>query len=135
MKWLNWQDYVYNLVVSTIVGVFGLLFGESIWSALFYSILVFSMISILQMRRAAAQAEAPLTPVQKDERTEQITRAAGLYAFLVESLLLAMALILFWAQPESPLTQQLAPFGAIMFSLVAGVVTFWGAYFLMGRQT
>jgi len=135
MKWLNWQDYAYNLVVSTIVGVFGLLFGESIWGALFYSILVFSMISILQMRRAAAQAEAPLTPVQKDERTEQITRAAGLYAFLVESLLLAMALILFWAQPESRLAQQLAPFGAIMFSLVAGVVTFFGAYFLMGRQT
>ena len=134
MKWLNWQDYAYNLVASAIFGVFGLLFGESIWGALFYSILVFSAISILQMRRAAAQAKASPAPVQKDERTEQITRTAGLYAFLVESLLLAMALTLLWAQPESPLAQQLAPFGAIMFSLIAGVVTFFGAYFLMGRQ-
>jgi sterol desaturase/sphingolipid hydroxylase (fatty acid hydroxylase superfamily) len=134
MKWLDWQDYAYNLVVSTIVGVFGVLFGESMWGALFYGILVFSMISILQMRRAAARAQAPPTPVQKDERTEQITRAAGLYAFLVESLLLAMALMLFWAQPESPLTQQLAPFGAIMLILIAGVVTFLGAHFLMGGQ-
>lgn len=135
MKSLNWQDYAYNLFPSAIVGVVGLLFGESVWVALFYGILVFSMISILQMRRAAAQAEAPPTPIQKDERTEQITRTAGLYAFLVESLLLAMALILFWAQPQSRLAQQLAPFGAIMVSLIAGVVTFFGAYFLMGRQT
>ena len=135
MKWLNWQDYVYNAVASAMVGVFGLLLGESIWGALFYSILVFSTISILQMRRAAAQAEAPPTPVQRDERTEQITRSAGLYAFLVESLLLAMAMILFWAQPESPLAQQLAPFGAIMLILIAGVVTFLGVHLLVGRQT
>jgi len=135
MKRLNWQDYAYNLVASVILGVFELAFGESIWVALFISIFVFSTIALVQMRRAAAQAKAPPTPVQKDERTEQITRTAGLYAFLVESLLLAMALILFWAQPQSPLAQQLAPFGAIMLSLVAGVVTFWGAYFLMERQT
>jgi len=135
MKRLDWQDYLYNLVASVILGVFGLAFGESIWVALFYGVLVFSTISIFQMRRAAAQAKAPPTPVQKDERTEQITRTAGLYAFLVESLLLAMALILFWAQPESSLAQQLAPLGAIMLILIAGVVTFWGAYFLMGRQT
>ncbi len=135
MKWLDWQDYAYNLVASAMVGVFELLFGESIWGALFYGIFVFSTISLVQMRRAAAQAKAPPTPVQKDERTEQITRTAGLYAFLVESLLLAMALILFWAQPESPLAQELAPFGAIMLILIAGVVTFWGAYFLMGRRS
>jgi len=135
MKSLNWQDYAYNLFPSAIVGVVGLLLGESIWVAFFYGILVFSMISILQMRRAAAQAEAPPTPIQKDERTEQITRTAGLYAFLVESLLLAMALILFWAQPESSLAQQVTPFGVIMLILIAGVVTFFGAYFLMGRQT
>jgi hypothetical protein len=135
MKSLNWQDYAYNLFPSAIVGVVGLLLGESVWVAFFYGILVFSMISILQMRRAAAQAEAPPTPVQKDERTEQITRTAGLYAFLVESLLLSMALILFWAQPESPLAQELAPVGTIMLILVAGVVTFFGAYFLVGRQS
>lgn len=135
MKRLAWQDYLYNLVASVILGVFGLAFGESIWVALFYSIFVFSWTSLLQMKRAAARAEAPPTPVQKDERTEYITRTAGLYAFLVESLLLAMALILFWAQPQSPLAQQLAPFGAIMLILTAGVVTFWGAYFLMEHQT
>ena len=135
MKWLNWQDYFYNLFPSAVVGVVGLLLGESVWVAFFYSLLVFSMISILQMRRAAAQAEAPPTPAQKDERTEQITRTAGLYAFLVESLLLAMALILFWAQPESSLAQQLTPFGVIMLILIAGAVTFLGAHFLVGRQT
>ena len=135
MKWLNWQDYAYNLVASAILCVFGLLFGDSIRVALFYSIFAFSTIALVQMRRAAAQAKAPPTPVQKDERTEQITRTAGLYAFLVESLLLSMALILFWAQPQSPLAQQLAPFGAIILILIAGMVTFWGAYFLMERQT
>ena len=134
MKWLNWQDYAYNLFASAAVAVFGLLLGESFVGAIFYGILVFCTISIVQLRRAAVQAEAPPSPVEKDERTEGITRTAGLYAFLAQSLLLAMALALLWAEPESPLAQQLAPLGAIMASLIAGVVTFFGTYFVLARQ-
>ena len=134
MRSLNWQDYAYNLFASAAVAVFGLLLGESFVGAIFYGILVFCTISIVQLRRAAVQAEAPPSPVQKDERTERIMRTAGLYAFLAESLLLAMALALLWAQPESPLAQWVAPLGAIMVSLIAGVVTFFGTYFVLARQ-
>ncbi len=134
MKWLNWQDYAYNLFAAAVVAVFGLLLGESLVGAIFYGVLVFCTITILQLRRAAAQAEAPPSSVEKDERTEGITRTAGLYAFLAQSLLLAMALALLWAQPESPLAQRLAPLGAIMVSLIAGVVTFFGTYFVLARQ-
>ncbi len=135
MRSLNWQDYVYNLVASAAVAVFGLLLGESMVGAIFYGILVFCTISIVQLRRAAVQDRASSSAVEKDERTEHITRTAGLYAFLAESLLLAMALTLLWAQPESPLAQRLAPLGAIMVSLIAGVVTFFGTYFVLARQT
>lgn len=135
MKWLNWQDYAYNLFAAAGVAVFGLLLGESILGAIFYGILVFCTISILQVRRAAIQAEAPPSPVQKDERTEHILRTAGLHAFLAQSLVLAMALTLLWAQPESPLAQQLAPLGVIMVSLTTGVLTFFGTYFVLARQT
>jgi sterol desaturase/sphingolipid hydroxylase (fatty acid hydroxylase superfamily) len=135
MKWLNWQDYAYNLFASAVVAVFGLLLGESLVGAIFYGILVFCTITILQLRRAAAQAETPPSPVQKDERTEHITRTAGLYAFLAQSLLLAMALALLWAQPaQSPLAQRLAPLGAIMVSLIAGMVTFFGTKFVLAHQ-
>ncbi len=134
MRSLEWKDYVYNLVAAAAVIVFGLLLGESMVGAIFYGILVFCTISIVQLRRAAAQAETPPSPVQKDERTEHITRTAGLYAFLAESILLAMALALLWAQPESPLAQRLAPLGAIMVSLIAGVVTFFGTYLVLARQ-
>jgi hypothetical protein len=134
MRSLNWQDYGYNLFASAAVAVFGLLLGESFVGAIFYGLLVFCTISIVQLRRAAVQAEVPPSPVQKDERTEHILRTAGLYAFLAQSLLLAMALTLLWAQPESPLAQRLAPLGAIMISLIAGVVTFFGTYFLLARQ-
>lgn len=134
MKWLNWQDHAYNLFASAAVAVFGLLLGESIVGAVFYGILVFCTISILQVRRAAVQAEAPPSPVQKDERTEHILRTAGLYAFLAQSLVLAMALTLLWGQPESPLAQQLAPLGVIMVSLITGVLTFFGTYFVLARQ-
>lgn len=134
MKWLNWQDYAYNLFASAAVAVFGLLLGESIGGAVFYGLLVFCTISIVQGRRAAVQAEAPRSPVQKDERTEHIQRTAGLYAFLAQSLLLTMALVLLWAQPESPLAKQLALFGVIMVSLITGVLTYFGTYFVLARQ-
>ncbi|MGB3906694.1 MAG: hypothetical protein WBB22_17450 [Anaerolineae bacterium] len=134
MKWLNWQDYAYNLFASAAVAVFGLLLGESIVGAVFYGLLVFCTISIVQVRRAAVQAEAPPSPVQKDERTAHILRTAGLYAFLAQSLVLAMALTLLWGQPESPLAQQLAPLGVIMVSLITGVLTFFGTYFVLARQ-
>jgi hypothetical protein len=134
MRSLKWQDYAYNLVAAAAVVVFALLLGESMLGAMFYGILVFCTISIVQLRRAAAQAETSPRPVQKDERTEHITRTAGLYAFLAESISLAMALTLLWAQPESPLAQRLAPLGAIMVSLTAGVVTFFGTYLVLARQ-
>ncbi|NIN64541.1 MAG: hypothetical protein GTO63_07530 [Anaerolineae bacterium] len=133
MKWLNWQDYAYNLFASAVVAVFGLLLGESIVGAIFYGILVFCTITVLQLRRAAAQADTPASPVQKDERTEHVMRTAGLYAFLAQSLLLALALALLWAQPESPLALRMAPLGAVMVSLIAGAVTFFGTYFVLAR--
>ncbi len=124
MKGLSWQYLFSRFLLVTLLALVMVALGAPVWMALL--VLALSMAALLLLVRSGRytiRPESDLLPLRRDERGEDINRLASTYGFVVVTVLLGAAILLYTIFAESPLARRSTPLDAMQLIIGAGLIT------------